>query len=254
MITRWKVLLTVLAVISVGAFAVAGWLVYAPSPNPFSAEEILHQGRTKPAGVATYKFTIDARFTVQVEDGPEHQETHAEAVVVVNEGMYVKATENGNYGETLLLNDRQYGRESDAGPWDDSYISPLEWDATNVPNPEADLQLLDGLIQVSREGAEIMGDVRVNKITGKMDMAQHVKEVWGDYVPAGGGGDLRSQMLAGTMAVTAWVGAEDGLLRAYAMEGSFPAVGEAFAYQYSMDVRFSHFNEPLALPSPSAAR
>ena len=87
-----------------------------------------------------------------------------------------------------------------------------------------------------------------------MDMDQHVKEAWGDDVPAPGAGDLRAQMLAGTVTVTVWVGVEDGLLHAYTREGSLPAVGEVFAYQYSMDMRFSHFNEPLELPSPNVAR
>ena len=98
---------------------------------------------------------------------------------------------------------------------------------------------------------EVFQGVRVNKITGNVDMARQVREAWGDEV-AGGGEDLRAQMMAGTVKATAWVGAEDGLLHAYTMTGSFPAVGEAFAYQYTMEVRFSHFNEPLELPSPNA--
>ena len=253
MLTRWKLWLTVLAVIGVGAFAVAGWLVFAPSPNPFSAEEILDQGRTKTAGVATYKFTIDARFTVQVEDGPEHQEMHTQATVVVDEGMHVTWTENGRYGETLLLDGAQYDRESDAGPWEEWSFPGNGPVTANFPSPRDHIQILDGLTDLSHEGEEIVRGVRVNKVTGNMDMAQQVEETWGDGA-GGGGGDLRAQTLAGTVAVTLWVGAEDGLLRAYTMEGSFPAVGEAFAYQYSMETRFSHFNEPLTLPSPNVAQ
>ena len=254
MLTRWKVLLSAAAVITVGALVVAEWLVFAPSPGPFSTERILHPVRVNTLVVASYKFTIDARFTVHVEGGPKHQETHTEAAVVVDQGMHVKATENGRYGETLLLDGRQYHRESDAGPWE---VWPGQFgalDATKLPNPNLYFQISDSLINVSHEGEEILRGVRVNKITGKMDMAQHVKEAWGDDVPADGGGDLRAQMLAGTVTVAAWVGAEDGLLHAYAMEGSLPAVGEAFAYQYSMDMRFSHFNEPLELPSPNVAQ
>ena len=40
MLTRWKVLLSAVAAIAVGALAVMGWLVFAPSPEPFSAEQI----------------------------------------------------------------------------------------------------------------------------------------------------------------------------------------------------------------------
>ncbi len=252
MLTRWKVLVSAVAVIGLAAVAVAGWLLFAPSPNPFSAEEILHQVRTKTAVVSTYKFTTDARFTVHVEGGPEHQEMNIEVVVVVNEGMYVKATENGRYSETLLLGGGEYHRESDAGPWEE-WANPLPGpETTNFPNPKDHFQILDSLTDVSQEGEEVFQGVRVNKITGKMDTARQVREAWGDDVPAGGGGDLRAQMLSGTVTVTVRVGVEDGLLRAYTMEGSFPAVGEAFAYQYSIEVRFSHFNEPLELPSPSA--
>lgn len=253
MFIRRKTLLSAAAVIMVGALVVAGWLVFAPSPSPFSAGEILHRGRVNTAVVATYKFTTDARFTVQVEGGPEHQETHTEAVVVVGEGMHVTATENGRYGETLLLNGIQYDRESDTGPWEEWPGQFGALDATKLPNPNLHFQILDSLTDVSHEGEEVLRGVRVNKITGKTDMAQQVKEAWGNDV-AGGAADLRAQMLAGTVAVTVWVGAEDGLLHAHTMEGSFSTVGEALAYQYSMEVRFSHFNEPLALPSPSAAQ
>lgn len=250
MFTGWKLLLSAVVVIGLTVLAVAGWLVFAPPPDPFSAEEMLHRSRVNTSAVATYKFTTDARFTVQAEGAPQHQEIHSEVVVVAGEGMHVKATGNGTYSETLLLDGKQYHRDSDAGPWDESPIPNYEWDAANVPNPGTHLQLLDGLTRVSHEGTEIMGDVRVDKVAGDMDMAQHVKEAWGEA----GRGDLRAQMLAGTVTVTAWLGAEDGLLHAYSMEGSFPAVGESFAYQYSMDVHFSHFNEPLELPSPNAGR
>lgn len=253
MLTRWKVLLSALAVTAVGALAVAGWLVFSPSPYPFSAEETYHLGRANASVLATYKFTIDSRFTVHVEGGPEHQEFHTEAAVVVDEGTHVKATENGRYGETLLLDGAQYHRDSDAGPWEE-WSPPGSWPvATNFPNPSEHYEILDSLTEVSQGGEEVLRGVRVNKITGKMDMDQQVEETWGDDV-AGGAGGLRAQMLAGTVAVAVWVGAEDGLLHAYTMEGSFPAVGEALAYQYSMEVRFSHFNEPLELPSPSAAQ
>ncbi len=250
MFTRWKLLLSASVVIGLAALVVAGWLVFAPSPNPFSAKEIPHQGRVNASVVATYKFTTDARFTAQVEGGPEHQEMHSEAVVVVNEGMHVKATENGNYSETLLLDGRQYHRESDAGPWEE-WPNPFPVpETTRFPNPNDPLQILD-MTDVSQEGEEVFQGVGVNKITGNVDMSRQVKEAWGEDV-AEGEGDLRAQMLAGTVKATAWVGAEDGLLHAYTMTGSFPAVGEAFAYQYTMEVRFSHFSEPLELPSPSA--
>ena len=95
MFIRWKLLLSAVVVIGLAALAVAGWLVFAPSPNPFSAEEILRRGRAKTAVVATYKFTTDARFTVQAEGGPEHQEIHTEAVVVADEGMHVKLRKTG---------------------------------------------------------------------------------------------------------------------------------------------------------------
>ena len=180
---------------------------------------------------------------------------HTEAVVVSDKGMHVKATENGDYGETLLVDGTQYHRDSDAGPWED-WSSPGSVPlAPNFPSPMDHLQILESLTDVSNEGEEVLRGVRVNKITlAKMDMARQVREAWGDDVPDGAGGDLRTQMLAGSVAVTVWVGVEDGLLRAYTMEGSFPAVGEAFAHQYSMDVRFSHFNEPFELPSPNAAQ
>ena len=253
MFIRWKLSPSSVVVIGLAALAVAGWLVFAPSPNPFSTEEILDRGRAKTAVVATYKFTTDARFTVQFEDGPEHQEMHSEAVVVADEGMHVKATENGNYGETLLLDGRWYDRESDAGPWEE-WPNPFPRpETTSFPNPKDHSQILDGLTDVSQEGEEVLRGVRVNKITGNMDMARQAREAWGDDV-AEGEGDLRARMLAGTVKATAWVGAEDGLLHAYTMTGSFPAVGEAFAYQYTMEVRFSHFNEPLELPSANAAR
>ncbi len=179
---------------------------------------------------------------------------HTEAVVVVDEGMHVTWTENGRYGETLLVDGTQYHRDSDAGPWED-WSSPGSVPlAPNFPSPRDHFQILESLTDVSNEGEEVLRGVRVNKIVGEMDMARQVREAWGDDVPAGGGGYLRSQMLAGAVAVTVWVGVEDGMLRAYTMEGSLPAVGQAFAYQYSMDVRFSHFNEPFELPSPNVAQ
>lgn len=253
MLMRWKLLISAVAVIAITTLAVAGWLVFAPRPSPFSAEKMLHLGPVNSPVLATYKFTTDVRFTVQAEGGPEHQEIHTEAVVVVDEGMHVAATENGSYSETLLLDGAQYHRETDAGPWEQWSTPGSAPATTNLPNPRDRDQILDGLIDVSQEGEEVLRGVRVNKITGEMDMAQQVKETWGEDV-AGSAGDLRAQMLAGTVTVTAWLGAEDGLLHAYVMEGSFPAVGELFAYQYSMDVHFSHFNEPLELPSPNAAR
>lgn len=167
MFTRWKLLLSAVVVIGLAALAVAGWLVFAPSPNPFSAEEILHQGRVNASVVATYKFTTDARFRVQVEGGPEHQEIRSEAVVVAGEGMHVKATQNGNYGETLL-DGRWYDRESDAGPWEewpDPFPGP---ETTNFPNPNLHFQILDSLTDVSQEGEEVLRGVRVNKITGAL--------------------------------------------------------------------------------------
>ncbi|MDE2787204.1 MAG: hypothetical protein OXL37_11125 [Chloroflexota bacterium] len=253
MLTRWKALLSAVAVIGVGALAVVGWMVFAPASDPFSAEEMFHLGRVNTSAVTTYKFTTDARFTVHTEGGPEHQEFHTEATVVVDEGMHVTWTENGRYGETLLLDGAQYHRESDAGAWEE-WSPPGSWPAApNFPSPRDHFQILDGLTDVSHEGQEVLRGVRVNKVTGNVDTARQVREAWGDEV-AGGGGDLRAQMLAGTVTVAAWVGAEDGLLHAYTMEGSFPAVGEAFAYQYSMETRFSHFNEPLELPSPNAVR
>ncbi len=253
MLIRWKLLISAVVVTGITTLAIAGWLVFAPSPGPFSAEGIVHPGRVDPSVLATYKFSIDTRFTVHVEGGPEHQEVRTEATVVVDEGMHVTATENGKYGETLLLDGAQYHRESDAGPWE-QWSAPGSGPATtNLPSPTDHFQILDSLTDVSQEGEEVLRDVRVNKITGTVDMAQPVKETWGEDV-AGGEGGLRAQMLAGTVTVTAWVGAEDGLLHAYTMEGSFPAVGEWFAYRYSMDMRFSHFNEPLELPSPNAAR
>lgn len=250
MFTRRRTLLSAVAVISLATLAVAGWLVFAPASDPFRAGEIFHPGRINTSVVATYKFTTDARFMVRAEVGPRLQEIRSESVVVANKGMYVTATENGNYSETLLLDGKQYDRDSDAGPWDESPISGYEWDAANVPNPGAHRRLLDSLTQVSQDGAEIMGDVRVHKISGNVDMAQQAKEAWGEA----GQGDLHAQMLAGAVTVTAWLGAKDGLLHAYTMEGSFPAVGAAPAYQYSEEVRFSHFNQPLELPSPNAGR
>ncbi len=255
MLTRWKVLLSAVAAIAVGALAVMGWLVFAPSPERFSAEQTLGHGRVNNSSLESYKFTIDAVFTVHVEGGPEQQEMHTDAVVVVDEGMHVKATENGNHVETLLLLDgREYHRESATGPWEERSFPGSEPVTANFPSPRDHLQILESLTDVSNEGEEVLRGVRVNKIVGEMDMARQVREAWGDDVPAGAGRDLRTQMLAGSVAVTVWVGVEDGLLRAYTMEDSLPAVGEAFAHQYSMDVRFSHFNEPFELPSPNAAQ
>ena len=253
MLIRWKSLILAVVVIGITTLVVTGWLVFAPSPGPFSAEDILHPGRVDPSVLATYKFSIDTRFTVHVEGGPEHQEIHTEAAVVVDEGMHVTATENGNYGETLLLDGAHYHRESDAGPWEQWPALGIGPATTNLPSPRDHFQILDSLTDVSQEGEEVLWGVRVNEITGTVDMAQQVKETWGDAV-AGAAGGLRAQMLAGTVTVTAWVGTEDGLLHAYTQEGSFPAVGDLFAYRYSMDVRFSHFNEPLELPSPSSAQ
>lgn len=254
MLTRRKALLLVVAAIAAGALAVMGWLVFAPSPGPFSAEEMLGHGRVNNSSLESYKFTMDARFTVHVEGGPERQEMHTDAVVVSDKGMYVKATEDGDHSETLLVDGTQYHRDSDAGPWED-WSSPGSVPlAPNFPSPRDHFQILESLTDVSNEGEEVLRGVRVNKIVGEMDMARQVREAWGDDVPAGAVGDLRTQMLAGSAAVTVWVGVEDGLLRAYTMEGSLPAVGEAFAYQYLMDVRFSHFNEPFELPSPNAAQ
>lgn len=253
MFTVWKLLLSAVVVIGMAALAVAGWLVFTPPPDPFSAEEMLHRGQVNLPVLATYKFTTDARFTVQAEGGPEHQEFHTETAVVVGEGSHGRGTENGNYREVLLLDGAQYNRETDAGPWEQRSTPGSAPVTTNLPSPGDSVQILDGLTDVSQEGEEVLRGVRVNKITGAMDMAQQVKEAWGEDV-AGFAGDLRAQMLAGTVTVTAWLGAEDGLLHAYAMAGSFPAVGEASAYQYSMEVHFSHFNEPLALPVPNAGR
>ncbi len=253
MLMRWKLLISAVAVIGITTLAVAGWLVFAPPPSPFSAGEMLYPGPVNPPVLATYKFTTDARFTVQAEGGPEYQEIHTETAVVVGEGRHVRATENGHYSEALLLDGAQYHRETDTGPWEQWSTPGSAPATTNLPNLRDRVQILGGLTDVSQEGEEVLRSVRVNKITGEMDMSRHVKETWGEAI-AGGAGDLRAQMLAGTVTVTAWFGAEDGLLHAYAMEGSFPAVGELFAYQYAMDVHFSHFNEPLELPSPNAGR
>ena len=238
----------VLSLAMIGALAIVAWLLIARPWSTVSAAQLLTEAEEKNTTVETYKYTMDAWQTPQVEGDPPRYETVTEAVVVFDEGVHFVIRGNGSYSESLLLQGRQYRRDSADGVWEES---PSSFDSSRMVTLDSTehFQMIDDLIDATVVGEETLDGVRVRKITGRVDLQQKAEEIWGGQEANPGSEDPRQQMLAGTEEFVAWVGIEDGLIHALEVSGSYPAAGELLAFQLWYRVRFSEFDEDLELPS-----
>ncbi|MCE2462569.1 MAG: hypothetical protein J4F46_01430, partial [Dehalococcoidia bacterium] len=241
-------LLVSFSVVGMVSIAVALALVFAKSPGDISAQGILEDAQETNATVETYKSTVSAWQTPQVEGDPAPYETSITVTVVFNQGMHIVMTGNGEYSESLLLDGKEYERDSADGEWEEQ---PSSFDSSRMLTLDSSkhFHIVNDLLDSTVVGKETLRGVKVNKIIGMYDLAQRVQAIWGD--PEEQDPDLqeRLQMLAGTEEFTGWVGIEDGLIHAYEVSGSYPAEEELLAFQFWYRVDFSHFNQPLTLPS-----
>ena len=241
--------LIVLALTVIAGAAIAAWLVFSMSSATISAEEVLANAQAQNTTVETYKFTMEFWQTNQVEDDPPRYETLTEAKVVSNKGMHVVTRKDGSQSESLLLEGRQYSRNSADGAWEEH---PSSFDTSKMLTLDSSkhFQIVNDLIDTTIVGEETLRGVAVTKITGRFDLQARAQTLWGDVDEQDGDSqDLSAQMSAGTEDVVVWVGVEDGLIHAYEVNASFPGVGEFLAFQYWYRVDYSEFNEPLGLPS-----
>ncbi len=224
------------------------WLVFSMSSATISAEEVLANAQAQNTTVETYKFTMEFWQTPQVEGDPPRYETLTEATVVFNQGMYLVARGNGSYGESLLLEGKQYSRDSADGTWEEH---PSSFDTSKMLTLDSikHFQIVNDLIDAAIVGEETLRGVAVTKITGRFDLQARAQTIWGDVDEQDADSrDLSAQMSSGTEDVVVWVGVEDSLIHAFEVSASFPGVGEFLPFQYWYRVEFSHFDEPLELP------
>ena len=222
-----------------------------PTATPL---ETLRSAEAATAQVSTYRFTIDALQTPQVEGDTDYK-TFSEYTVVSGEGMHViSQMDGGGYHESLLLDGVQHFRNGPGEAWQTVYsgsnpsaIPPLE--------PQEHLNLFSDLIDVRVLGEELVNEVPVIKIQGNIDMQSKVENIWGNPETQSpelraASAEPRGQFLAGSEEFTGWVGINDGLLHAYELHGSYPAFGELLQFEYSLRAEYFDFNEPLVLPTP----
>ena len=227
-------------------------LIFDPFSGGVSAQEVLEDAQDNNTNVQTYKFTIDAWHTAQLEDDPPRYETHTEAVVVFDQGMHVIIRGNGSYGESLLLHGRQYDRDTPSGMW---IKYPSSFDSSQIVSLDSakHFQILNGLNDLTIVGEETLDGTPVRKISGAFDLQERARNIWGEpeenSVLYEGSREPRQQFIAGTENFVGWVGIGDGLIHAYEVSGSYPAQGELLAFESWYRVRFSEFDEPLELPS-----
>ena len=229
------------------ALAITAALLFLVLSGEASAREILEDAQDANRTVQTYKFTMDFWQTPQVEGDPPRFETSTEAVVVFDQGMHVIIRGNDDsYGESLLLHGRQYKREAPDGAWEEY---PSNFDSSRMATLDSTkhLQIVNGLIDSTVVGEETLDGVQVKKITGRFDLQQRAQDIWGDAQE--GTQDPRQQMSAGREDLVGWVGVEDGLIHAYEVSGSYPTAGDLLPFEFWYRVRFSKFDESLALPS-----
>ncbi len=223
----------------------------APTATPL---EILRSAEAATTQVSTYRFTIDAFQTPQVEGDTDYK-TFSEFTVVSGKGMLViSRLDGGGYHESLLLDGVQHFRNGPDEAWQTVYsgsnpsaISPLE--------PQGNLNLFSDLIDASVLGEEEVNGVPATKIRGNINMQSKVEKIWGNPDTQStefnaGTEDPRGQFLAGSEEFTGWVGINDGLLYAYELHGAYPAFGELLQFEYMQRVEYFDFNEPLVLPTP----
>ena len=226
-------------------------LSLTPTATPL---ETLKNTEAAPVKVSTYRYTMDAWQTPQVEGDTDHK-TFTEFTVVVGEGMHViTRVEGGDYQESLLLDGVQHFRNGPNEAWQSSYSS---FDPSTMPmlEPREDFNLYSDLIDVRVLGEEQVNGVPTTKIQGNIDMQSKVEKIWGNPETqspelSAGSEDPRGQFLAGSEEFTGWVGINDGLLHAYELHGSYPAFGELLQFEYSLRTEYFDFNEPLELPTP----
>ena len=171
--------LIILGLSGMAAAAIAVWLVFSMSSPTISAEEILKDAQAMNTTVETYKFTMGFWQTPQVEGDPPQYETLTEATVVFNQGMYLVARGNGSYGESLLLEGKQYSRDSADGTWEEH---PSSFDTSKMLTLDSikHFQMLNNLIDATIVGEETLRGVEVRKITGRSDLQAWAQQLWGD--------------------------------------------------------------------------
>lgn len=192
--------------------------------------------------------------TAQVEGDPPRYETRTDAVVVFDEGMHVVVRANDSYSESLLIEGgRQYQRDSADGAWE---MHPSSFDRSNMATLDSNrhFRIIDDLTQSTIVGEESLRGMPVTKITGRFDMEARAESIWGDLNEQDASlreasSDPRAQMVAGSEEFVAWVGVDSGMIHAYEVRGSYPAVGELLSLEFWYRVDFSDFNEALELPS-----
>jgi len=234
------------------AIAIAAWFLLETSSEVASAQEILANAQDKHDAVGTYKFTIKAWQTPQVKGDPAKYETSTEGVVVRNKGMHITVRGNDSYNESLLLDDGQYSRHTPDGSWKQHQGSFDTSQMTTLDSTQH-RQFVDGT-GFAVGGTETLNGIAVRKITGRLDLQQRARQIWGDSndqasLLQAGSEEPRQQMVAGREDFVGWVGVEDGLLHAFEVSGAYPAMGELLAFEFWYRMEFSEFDEPLELPS-----
>ena len=226
-------------------------LTLTPTATPL---ETLKNTEAAPVKVSTYRYTMDAWQTPQLEGDTDYK-TFSEFTVVVGEGMHViTRMEGGGYHESLLLDGVQHFRNGPNEAWQTSYSS---FDPSTMPllEPHENFNLYSDLIDVRVLGEEQVNGVPATKVRGNINMQSKVEKIWGNPETqspelSAGSEDPRGQFLAGSEEFTGWVGINDGLLHAYELHGSYPAFGELLQFEYSLRAEYFDFNEPLVLPTP----
>ena len=95
-------------------------LTLTPTATPL---ETLKNTEAAPVKVSTYRYTMDAWQTPQLEGDTDYK-TFSEFTVVVGEGMHViTRMEGGGYHESLLLDGVQHFRNGPNEAWQTSYSS-----------------------------------------------------------------------------------------------------------------------------------
>ncbi len=243
----------ILGLTVVGAvLAISAALIFQMFSGAVSAQEILEDAQSNNINVQTYKFTIDAWHTAQLEGDPPRFETSTEAVVVFDQGMHIIVRGNGSYGESLLLDGKQYERDTSDSAWVEY---PSNFDSSQIVSLDSTkhFQIVNGLRDLTIVGEETLDGTPVRKISGGFDLQERARGIWGDPQENSalqeGSREPRQQMIAGTENFVGWVGIGDGLIHAYEVSGSYPAEGELLAFELWYRVRFSEFDQPLELPS-----
>lgn len=193
--------------------------------------------------VSSYRFNMIAR---QVE-GNHVVSSQTNGTVQSGVGMWiVTRTDGGDYEETYVLDRKQLTRTSPDGKFvsHTSELKPADLDPLNIAR---ELRSSSSLLNVHTAGEEVVDGHRTVHVTGKSNMAKKANEIFPDYNQMSDQEqafrrDARNQMLSGTEVVDLWIDKDSGLVRRHHLKATFPHVGDAPAYSFSVTTTLSDFN------------